>query len=192
MPLDSQTRLIKLPSVTVSWELSSEPEILGDTAKKSQISAALEITHYQPAVNPKWPSYKSLLFSSEAMTMIVSPVLTRPWIGNNTLGMAASILLGSNCNAHTLFWAAFNGLHWTKLVWGTLSSDSNSKSLPHSWPQLINPQRSSSGTFKIQPTFFLWVFPASAHWLPHPRLWVPPLWPPSCNRGIALFTALWL
>lgn len=85
MPLDSQIRLIKLPSVTVSWEPSSKPEMLGDTAKKSQISATFE-THYQPAVNPKWPSCKSLPFSSEAMTRTVSSMLTRPWVGNNTLG----------------------------------------------------------------------------------------------------------
>ena len=41
-------------------------------------------------------------------------------------------------------------------------------------------------TFKIQPQFFLWIFPAATHWLPHPTLRTPSLRPSHCSRVPAL------
>lgn len=53
-------------------------------------------------------------FSSEAITRIVSSMLTRPWVGNNTLGNDCihPSGLGGLLHAQALFWAAFE---WTSL-----------------------------------------------------------------------------
>lgn len=114
MPLDSQIRLTKLPSVTVSWELPSEPEILGDTAKKKPNKCSLWNNTLSASSKLQMTLMQISPFSSEAITRTVSSMLTRPWVGNNTLGNDCihPSGLGGLLHAQALFWAAFE---WTSL-----------------------------------------------------------------------------